>query len=440
MEKKMKFSVYNHFFEANGKKYVYNILTTAIVQLDENNYEMLQNNDISQIDDITKKELFNLGVLVDDNTNELCNYQYYYDNTRYSTGANIFNLMFLPTYNCNLRCTYCYEGNDKCFETISNDKVDCVLKFVEKTINNNQNTSPINKMIISLYGGEPMMNKSALIYFCDGVNGIAQKYSIPIYFDMTTNLTLLDTCMVELIKKYNISIQVSIDGAKKFHDQTRITASGQGTYDKIIQNLQLLLDNGLKDVVTIRINTDKNNIDCMEELFEELKKYSNDIYFGILTSYHGFNDGFGDCISQNNIVDEMTQKIHKIYIKNNLPLPRQFGKKPPCSLNSKNKYIVDNFLNVYKCELLVNHKNCIVGKIDDEGNLKYNQNYYRQINYTPFNVEKCKQCKLLPLCAGGCPAKVYINNGHNDGNVLEPECMITLDGLTKYLQDYVCKI
>ncbi len=33
------------------------------------------------------------------------------------------------------------------------------------------------------------------------------------------------------------------------------------------------------------------------------------------------------------------------------------------------------------------------------------KNYYKWINYDPFDVEECKNCKYFTLCRAGCPAK-----------------------------------
>ena len=435
----MKLSFYNHLFETENNKYIYNVLSTAIAKLDDKTYSAIKESSIEQIDSETLDNLTTSGFVVNDETNERDNYQYFYDNLRYVDSAGTLQLMFLPTYDCNLRCTYCYEGNCKPKEIITDNNVEAVIKFVKNQVVENLKVTPIKRIIISLYGGEPMMGKKALIRLCEGIDEIANEYSLETLYDMTTNLTLLDDSMIELIRKYFISVQVSIDGTKEEHDKRRITIDHRGTFDLIINNLKKLKDAGLKGQVTIRINIDDNSINNVKDLFKNLLEYSDDVYFGILTSYKGFNDSYdGKCIEENSyIASELTNKIHTIYKENNLTIPQRFGKKSPCSINSRNKFIVDCYLNVYKCEMLVNHKKCMVGNIDENGILHTNDNFFKQMNFSPFMFDKCRDCKMLPACASGCPAKPYINNGLNDGNICYTECIINEDSLTTYLKDYV---
>lgn len=66
---------------------------------------------------------------------------------------------------------------------------------------------------------------------------------------------------------------------------------------------------------------------------------------------------------------------------------------------------------LYKCwqDIGIRHKSC--------GNVKktsqdYSHLYYEYMTYDATNDEKCKTCKMLPVCMGGCPFDRVRGNKH----------------------------
>ena len=255
---------------------------------------------------------------------------------------------------------------------------------------------------------------------------------------MTSNLTLLDDTIISLMKKYNISTQISIDGTREQHDKRRITKNGKGTYDVIMNNLKKLKEAGLKENVVIRINLDRYNLMEAENILMTVRDYSNDIYFGFLDTYKGFNDCFSDnCVSSDILPSVISNELDQLIAKYDLVVPVHFGKKSPCAMNSENKFFVDCYLNVYKCELLLNQPEASIGRISDTGTLIYSSGFYTQMGRSPMAFAECMICKLLPACAGGCAAKPYIKDNKKDGIINKKHCEITEEQLLIYLQEYV---
>lgn len=434
-------SIYNYLFEYNCKFYIYNTLSTAIAEINDNIYHSLINDDLKRISAKEKEALQQQGFIVSVNSDERNCYRYFYENARYASSAKVLGITFIPTYNCNLCCAYCYEGSNKSQEKISQKDVDKILKFIFKKIKQSQYDIPISKLRILLFGGEPLICKNELLYFCNHVSEIVRNFNIDVEYSMVTNLTILDIETIQLIKKYKIITQVSIDGTADEHNKRRIYKNGKGSYEIIINNLEKLAKNGLKDFVTIRINIDEANTENANEIFRSLKKYSNDIYFGILRSYKGFNDDYNQNCFQGDCIDRIaTNKLHDIYVNNGFEIPQKFGKKSPCSLNAENRYIIDNKLNVYKCDLLINHPECRIGYINEIGDFIIESNFYNQMAFSPFLFEDCLKCKFLPLCGAGCPAEKYLEKQRNDGNILYKNCSYTETCLKSYLIDYIKRL
>ena len=157
--------------------------------------------------------------------------------------------LVIPTYSCNLKCTYCYERTykidnvkeenllgicDKQFEIIDN----IVKKYKEK----NPKFSNLKDIRITIMGGEPLLkvNKNIIEYIFNKVK--ERKYSV----DIVTNGVELDSFM-EILKQDCLDhIQITLDGSKEIHDKRRVYANGKGSFDGILRNIDIALKNNIK--------------------------------------------------------------------------------------------------------------------------------------------------------------------------------------------------
>lgn len=432
----IKFSFYNYIFEYHAKKYLYNILSTSLIEIDENLMKAVKNNDVSQIPQEYVQAMIDEGFLVDKNMDESLSYKFYYDHVRFFERADSLELTLIPSYNCNLACPYCVQGHSKSSKKMSVHEAEAVIRFIKNKILGSE--VQIKRMGISLYGGEPMLSKKELQYLCSEINKLAKKHDIKMFYSMVSNLTLLDEDMINMIKENQISVQVSIDGVKPEHDKRRIYKNGKGTFDVILNNLKKLCNAGLKHLITIRLNTDKNNISNAEETFNNVKEYSDDIYFSFLREYADFNTNYrNDCVSIEDYSNNETKVFNEILRKNNRKVYPGIGKKSPCAMNAENKFFIDTYLNVYKCDMLLNQPECRVGTLDLDGNFHREAQFFQQMAFSPFEFEKCRKCKFLPICGAGCPAQKYGDKNKKDGKLLEPECKYNESILLTYLKGYV---
>lgn len=408
-------SKYNEYITIEDSTYIYNHLSTALVEIDKAILLALKDNKLDAIDSSLMETMKNLHLWVNDGIDESQEYFFHYNNYRFGDAGRTLSIMFVPTYSCNLACSYCLQGQNKEIGVISIEKTDIILKFIEGSITQSyKNGVQIDTIFIHLFGGEPLAAKKQVCYFCNHVSKLAQKYGCTFKCDMTTNLTLLDDDIIALIKKYRIFTQVTIDGPKHVHDVKRVDKLGHGTYDRIINNINKLVENGLKDILTIRVNIDTEALSTLDQIMNDLNPLANDIYFAFITPYRGFNDKYNSCVETCKFANILDEQFVKVYEKYRKFIPKFFGRQSPCSLNSINKYVIDLNLDVYKCEILISCKEMAVGTLSKNGELIVNDNYYKQMQYSPENSEKCRKCNLLPLCAGGCAGKRYINQVNKD--------------------------
>ncbi len=141
-------------------------------------------------------------------------------------------LFFVATTSvCNLKCRYCQNEPDPFIEPFKPQfTINELKQFISK------DTNPI----IAFYGGEPLLNIEFIKKVIDEIP--ARKFVI-----QTNGLNLLRLDRYYL-KKFD-TILVSIDGRKETTDYYR----GEGVYDKIMENIRYIRENGFQGDLIARM-------------------------------------------------------------------------------------------------------------------------------------------------------------------------------------------
>lgn len=131
------------------------------------------------------------------------------------------------TSKCNMRCKYCFEAK----------KIQKNLEFEEIKPYLDQNGSAV----FFLFGGEPFMNSEFLKEIYDYIENTDIPSGIKDTIHASTRKIITNGTLtekyVELIKKYNLNLQISLDGPKEVHDLNRIKPNGEGSWDKVMDNI-----------------------------------------------------------------------------------------------------------------------------------------------------------------------------------------------------------
>lgn len=161
---------------------------------------------------------------------------------------------------CNLACTYCYQENMRPTEVVPYINIRKMLRQVKKQGNH-----------FTVFGGEPLLTpiKTLEILFAYGFRHYGQN-------GIQTNGTLITDRHMEMFKKYNVHVGVSIDGPSELNDE-RVsrgspTATRVSTW-KTQENLERLLREGVacSIIVTIyRANAAGDKLDRLESWLRDL--------------------------------------------------------------------------------------------------------------------------------------------------------------------------
>lgn len=147
---------------------------------------------------------------------------------------------FPASLRCNLRCKYCYIKDDEFkAQEVSFDKLKKALDATVEFFPVWQSSSSI---IIDPWGAELLCSWGVVQEFLTYAFNLPTKSVVQTKF--STNLTILPGAFVDFVKTYIqdriLEIQVSLDGPQEVHDFSRRYASGKGSFQDVIRNLEHL--------------------------------------------------------------------------------------------------------------------------------------------------------------------------------------------------------
>lgn len=152
-------------------------------------------------------------------------------------------ITFQVTEDCNLRCSYCYQGcktHRKMSLETAKAAVDMLLAADERT-NQYITSTEVAGVVLDFIGGEPLLEveliDQILDYFVAQTFRLHHPWATRWKASMSTNGTLYFRPEVQrFLDKWakHLSLSISIDGDKQLHDSCRVFPDGSGSYDLAI--------------------------------------------------------------------------------------------------------------------------------------------------------------------------------------------------------------
>ncbi|MCK4257499.1 MAG: SPASM domain-containing protein [Halanaerobiales bacterium] len=402
----LKPSYYNHLAKLNnGKVVLFNFLTGNLKEIDEADIDKLKfifencNKNFDGYSENLKKELINDLYLVPEDANELDIVRIRNLSTRYDN--LIYNLVLMPTLDCNFSCKYCYESKEQIF--MSEDVKIGIINWATKIARVSK------RFVINWFGGEPLLDFSIIEEINSSIKNICTENRCFFISDITTNGYLLTDEILSKVDNLNItSFQITVDGPPEIHNKYRPLENGEGTFDIVYKNILKILDQTRANVA-LRVNVDQNNFDKIPDFLNMIpKKYRTPrlmIVFKDIFSDPSGKTGRESEIDQNriNTYKKMKQLYHYGMEQGfNVFLPTFSIRDHHCNSGSKNYFIVHPTGDLYRCTVeFATGKS--IGKLFKDGSLDIDSYATSKwLSYIPGDDEKCAKCKFLPLCQGGC--------------------------------------
>lgn len=151
---------------------------------------------------------------------------------------------------CNLNCSYCYmfKLGDKTFSKVPKFmSIETMILFLDKLeIYLTKKASREFKIV--LHGGEPTLwpIKYFKIFF-QRIRKLRKTFNIEV--SIQTNAFQVNYELLEILHDNHVSIGISIDGPKEVNDLYRVDHRGKGSYNKVMDNVNSIIDKGYKDII-----------------------------------------------------------------------------------------------------------------------------------------------------------------------------------------------
>ncbi len=396
----LKSSRYNFLVTESDYNIAFNSKNCALVKINEDFIKILNdpNQEFSEEEKNLRENMFKAGFLVDSQIDEIKLLEFKYLKSKFE--GDTLTVTIMPTDACNFSCFYCFENKKNL--KMSQKIVDSTIEFVEQRLKN------FSKLKICWFGGEPLLAMDIVRQMSKKLIEIAAVHNCEYSAFMVTNGYLLNPAIINELKDYKIdALQITIDGDKESHDRRRCTKEGVATFEKIIENLA----NNFK--IACRVNIDKSNIFSIKSLIKKLanefddKKDDLNISFGqILPIANQDKWDTSVCLSLPEYircVDDFTSCMIEEHftIKNQYP----FYPTPKvnfCGAVQMNSFVIRPSGLIDKCwDCEATPVGDVFRGIAHDG--KTEQNLSKWILHDPFADSECRNCKILPVCFGGCP-------------------------------------
>jgi uncharacterized protein len=438
----MRSSSYNIAVNVDKEKEVYAIINSYTQAFDLVNYDIYEflkgRGNLQSISESTLDKLVKRGYITSlSKTEEIELVKQLIDKTQEQNQFKLYNFHFILSYDCNLRCVYCYEDdilnstNALPKGTITKEYIDKAFEIITKKHEKNQTTKVIN-----LYGGEPFLaeNYELISYITEKGKQIDHKFKV------TSNGYDLDKYFDLLEANKIFSFQITLDGVEEIQNQRKPHFKNNDSFKKITNNVDHLLKLGIP--VVIRINTDSDTLKRINELLSYFENrgwynYKNfSAYWALLRVDVTNEKSTGPKVcemcnsNQNKPLNQLDflkhydktkakgeidkhvfcqdygiyEKLKKIILgKENL-----FYKSTFCGAQTGNR-IFDPFGDIYSCWDVVGRTEHKIGHYIPDFQIypdAIEKWFYKNIsNY------KCVKCKYNLFCGGGCIIKSRRENG-----------------------------
>ncbi len=156
--------------------------------------------------------------------------------------ANVSTLIVKVTHRCNLDCLYCYENITKTGEDMS---IETFRELVDLTLSQTRQA----EVTFLFHGGEPTLlandwYDAAVTYACRRAAELGKRVA----FSMQTNLLGITPNKIELFRRHNIALGISLDGPAAMQSTMR------GGEDKVFQHFKQIQAAGVRAGVLVTIN------------------------------------------------------------------------------------------------------------------------------------------------------------------------------------------
>ncbi len=208
------------------------------------------------------------GFIVDSHDADHRNLREFFHSVRESREQ--LRMTVLTTLQCNFACNYCIQGDhgdyNKHAAKMSLETAARVAEWAEGRLGE----LGAESYVLTFFGGEPLLNLPVVYYLAERMWNFCEPRGIRMLVNVITNGLLLTPEVVDRLGPCGLNgVKITLDGDRDAHNRMRPLRGGQGTFDKIVNNIRQVAG---KCRVAIGGNFDVDTADSYPALLDFLKE------------------------------------------------------------------------------------------------------------------------------------------------------------------------
>lgn len=303
---------------------------------------------------------------------------------------------------CNLKCTYCAAGGDGTYgdpvKRIEVEKTIPQLNYFLSKISKNE------RFHISFLGGEPLLYPAGIRAICEYVTGAAKEKGFNPTFKITTNGTVINEEIINLLTEFKPTLVISLDGKPEVNDKFRPMKNNKSTSATVEKTLEMLntIRSQMGELAVHAVFTSEHT--AVLETYEYFRQFKFD-WFDFIFSVND-EDETSNLKFMNEVAATAKRawevggeaELRKMYLFDAYfdRLDSQERLENHCGLG-KSLAVIDSRNQIYNCPWTVGQKADRIGQESwlDESKLS---------DYQESVIERnsCQSCWAKYMCGGGC--------------------------------------
>ena len=222
--------------------------------------------------DVREREAFNTlaenGFIVENREADRRNIEDFF--TEFRAGQDQLRVTVLTTLQCNFACDYCIQGDhgeyNKTAAKMSMETAARVAEWIEGRMD----AIAPKSFALTFFGGEPLLNLPVVYYLAERMSKSCCARGVSMVMNVITNGLLLTPEVVDrLTPLAPLGVKVTLDGDRDTHNRMWPLRGGQGTFDKILNNVRQVAD---RCRISIGGNFDESSVDSYPALLDFLRE------------------------------------------------------------------------------------------------------------------------------------------------------------------------
>lgn len=329
------------------------------------------------------------------------------------------HLTLVPTLDCNLSCPYCFQNKYRDAPVWSAETQAATIRFIKDRVAEGR-----REVQCVWFGGEPLLAKDIVLDMSRRIGDVVSEGGGRLNggLRILTNAVLLDGKTAAQLADVGVKrAQISIDSLVYDGCERRGVLDKAGAASLLVRNIKEAKE---RLHVDIRINVSAENVEDMPRIMDVLDENGLRDCYGV-ARVHNHEEETGNerlvgadtpaatpvkfkrpekptTVGRKDYADfELDDFMPRLSTAAKL-LPKLTPKGHFCAATQGHMFVIDPGGYVSRCWHSAGVPGEAFTNVNERPDAERPQNTSAWLDYAPFRYKACSECKVLPLCMGGC--------------------------------------